>query len=159
MASTSSEPFDAPNLRWFGLLLVYFLSLFFPAVFIGGSIVPGGSHNTWFSGHECLGISLEIGFAPHVALAPPLWANCCFFLGMWELAQERPARRAFWCGVGATLLSMGWIWLSASDLWSWIVGRGPFPYGPGYFLWLSCMFGLMLIAHLELRQQKREKTE
>ena len=135
---------------------MYFLSLFFPAVFIGGMAVPGGPLNTWYMGHECLGVSLEFGFASHVALAPPWWSNCCFLVGLRELAQERPTRRAFWCGVGATVLALGWICLSASDLWSWIDGRGPFPYGPGYFLWLSCMVGLMLVAHLELRQQNRE---
>ena len=157
MTSTSTGPFEAKNLRQFGLGLVYFISLFFPALFLGGSPGPVGAGDKWMMGHECLGFFPDLGFLPYIVLIPPWWANPCFFVGMVCLVQER-RRCAFWCGVVATLLSLGTMLIAMRELSGWIAGRTKsFPYGPGYFLWLSCMVGLTLVAHLEMRQQKREK--
>ena len=113
-----------------GLLLsAYLTSLCLPALY----------DSRMFWGIECLGA------LPIVMIAPPWWANPLFFAGIVHLANGK-YRNAFWFGIGASALVMAMPVMQFGDLWRHC------PYGPGWFLWLSCMFGLVAFSIFGLKR-------
>lgn len=78
------------------------------------------------------------------------WANPLFLLGLVFLAKGKRLE-AFACGVSATLIALSVCRLIilyhralAADYGKTIGLR--FPLRPGYFVWLTCMFGLTACA-------------
>ncbi len=127
------------NIRVIGQLLLialYLVSLFLPAIEVvpengGGLYSPRG----WLPGLACLLFPCCVPW-----LVPPWWANLCFFTGMVRLKQNQVIP-AFWWGMVATFVSLTiYVVPTVTAL------------GPGYYTWVGCMIGLMLLAfHTHLK--------
>lgn len=85
--------------------------------------------------------------APIAIFLPQFWANFALVYGLRSLTVGKP-RRAFAAGLVATLLAAATVLGVMNELWFWLSGLQEFPLRPGYFLWLGCMLGLTVLAHL-----------
>ena len=123
------------------LIALYLVSLCLPAIYVepengGGLYDPRG----WIPGFGCLLFPCCAAW-----LFPPWWANPCFFTGMVRLNQNQ-VTPAFWWGLAATFVSLTISFVPTVTA-----------LGPGYFTWVGCMIGLVLLAfhtHLKSQQEK-----
>jgi hypothetical protein len=138
------------------LLVLYGIALCLPSLYESGGGGPVGVGARWFYGFHCAGI------LPYVMVAPPWWANPCFFLGLVLLVSKVP-QSAFWCGVLGTLLASGTFAMVWNGLTGWVgmfQGGTPhtFPLGPGFFAWLGCMLGLTWMGRAASLRDAQESS-
>lgn len=111
--------------------LVYLVSLFSPAVFVGGFEAGSGRP---FSGFECLTM-FPFDY-------PAWWANPVFFVGLGCLILRRAVPAGI-CGVIATLLTLSYLVPekvgNETDEWALIA-----PVEFGYWIWVTAMGMLAL---------------
>lgn len=101
------------------------------------------------------GISYLLAGAMTFPFIPMWWANPLFFWGLYCLTTGK-YQRALYLGSAASLLALSTFWLTLERYWRVQTFDGTF--GPAFYIWLGCMFGLTGISGKRHRKTAISRT-